>query len=109
MAMSARADAQVPAVPEGVDDPRLEKARGVVELPLHISWSGRTRQYDLADPQQRARVYEQVLREGNDDDVRYFIDVDQLQDLWSRMWLPQRACQAWAEWYRRHRGVSLPC
>jgi hypothetical protein len=54
-------------------------------------------------------VYEQVLREGNDDDVRYFIDVDQLQDLWSRMWLPPRVCQAWAEWYRRHRGVSLSC
>jgi hypothetical protein len=30
MAMSARADAQVPAVPDDVDDPRHEKASGVV-------------------------------------------------------------------------------
>lgn len=106
--MSARADAQVPAVPDDVDDPHHEKATGAVELPLHISWSGPPRLYDLADPQQRARVYEQVLREGNDD-ARYFIDVDELQDLWSRMWLPQRVCEAWAEWFRRHRSVSLPC
>lgn len=50
-------------------------------LPLHIDWSGQPRRYDLSDPQQRARVYEQVLREGNDDHIRYFIDVDQLQQL----------------------------
>ena len=78
-------------------------------LPLHIDWSGDPRRYDLADPQQCARVYEQVLREGNDDDIRAFIDVDQLQALWTRLWLPRRVCTAWAEWFRWHRGVSLPC
>ena len=77
-------------------------------LPLHIDWSGDPRRYDLSDPQQRARVYEQVLREGNDD-IRYFIDVDQLQAPWSRLWLPRRVRAAWAQWFRRHRGVSLPC
>ena len=107
--MSARADAQVPAVPDDVDDPRHEKASGIVVLPLHIDWSGDPRRYDLGDPQQRARVYEQVLREGNDDDIRYFIDVDELQQLWTVMWLPRRVRAAWAGWFRRHRGVSLPC
>lgn len=107
--MSARADAQVPAVPDDVDDPRHEKASGIVVLPLHIDWSGDPRRYDLADLQQRARVYEQVLREGNDDDIREFIDVDQLQALWTRLWLPRRVRVAWADWFRRHRGVSLPC
>lgn len=36
----------------------------------------------LSDPRDRARVYEQVLREGNEDDVRWFIRVDELMDLW---------------------------
>lgn len=88
--MSARADAQVPAVPDDVDDPRHAKASGIVVLPLHIDWHGEPRRYDLDDPQQRARVYEQVLREGNDDDIRHFIDVDRLQALWTRLWLPRR-------------------
>jgi hypothetical protein len=77
-------------------------------LPLHIDWSGDPRRYDLDDPQQRARVYEQVLREGNDDDIRFFIDVDQLQALWTRVWLPRRVRTARPEWFRRHRDVSLP-
>lgn len=34
--------------------------------------------------------YEQVLRAGTDDDIRYFIDVDQLQQLWTRLWLARR-------------------
>jgi hypothetical protein len=86
--MSARADAQVPAVPDDVDDPRYDKASGIVVLPLHIDWSGDPRRYDLDDPQQRARVYEQVLREGNDDDIRYFIDVDELVRLWTACGCP---------------------
>ena len=51
-----RAIAQVPAVPDDVDSIDVEKASGVVELPLHIRWSGPPRQYDLADRQQRASV-----------------------------------------------------
>jgi hypothetical protein len=54
-----------------------------------------------------ARVYEQVLREGNEDDVRCFIDVDGLIDLWDEVVLPRHVRQAWADWLRRHRGVSL--
>jgi len=37
---------------------------------------------DLTDRADRARVYETVLREGTEEDVRYFIDVDVLLDLW---------------------------
>ena len=37
---------------------------------------------------QRNRVYEQVLREGTADDVRHFIDVDLLLDLWDELILP---------------------
>ena len=106
--MTLRGDVQVPAVPDDVDDPRYDKAHGLIQLPLHIRWSGPPMRYDLDDPRQCARVYEQVLREGNDDDIRYFIEVDRLHDLWSAMWLPERVRTAWADWFQRHRGVRLP-
>lgn len=104
-----RATAQVPAVPDDLDVADVEKVTGVVELPLHIRWSGPDRRYDLADRQQRARVYEQVLREGNEDDVRRFIQVDELIDLWDELVLPRNVRHAWADWLERHRGVSLSC
>ena len=104
-----RATAQAPAVPEDLDDEDVAKASGVVELPLHIRWSGPTRRYDLSDRRERARVYEQVLREGNEDDVRWFVRVDALIDLWDELVLPRHVRQAWADWMERHRGLSLSC
>lgn len=55
------------------------------------------------------RVYEQVLREGTDFDVRYFIDVDELLDLSDDLVLPVHVRRAWADWYRERRGVDLAC
>lgn len=104
-----RATAQAPAVPEDLDTAEAEKAAGVVELPLHIRWSGQRRVYDLGDRRDRARVYEQVLREGNDADVRRFIRGDDLVDLWDELVLPRQVCRAWADWLWRHRGVSVSC
>jgi hypothetical protein len=104
-----RATAQVPAVPDDLDIAEVEKVSGVVELPLHIRWSGPPRRYDLADRQQRARVYEQVLREGNEDDVRRFIRADEMIDLWDELVLPRHVRRAWADWLKRRRGVSLSC
>jgi hypothetical protein len=52
------------AVPDDVEETRLTKASGQVELPFHIRWSGPPLTYDLTDRADRARVYEQVLREG---------------------------------------------
>jgi hypothetical protein len=40
-----------------------------VTLPRHLWWSG-PRRFDLADPVDRRRVYELVLREGTAADVR---------------------------------------
>lgn len=65
--------------------------------------------YDLDDRADRRRVYEQVLREGDDDDVRRFVDVDQLLELWDELTLPSRVRREWAEWFRRHRGIDLAC
>jgi hypothetical protein len=53
-----------PEIPDDVDDPRVTKARGVVTLPRRINWSRADPTYDLNDRRQRARVYEQVLREA---------------------------------------------
>src|SRR3954467_303391 len=91
------------AVPDDVDDPRHVKASGVVRLPSNVRWSGPPKTYDLDDPVDRARLYEQVLREGTDDDVRRFIDVDVLEALWDTIVVPARVRVAWARWFRRHR------
>jgi hypothetical protein len=48
-----------------------------------------------------------VLREGTDDDVRYYIDPDQLLDLWEELVLPPPVRKAWAGWFRRHRHIQL--
>lgn len=90
------------AVPEDLVDFR-PKASGRVELPLHIRWSGPTLSYDLDDRADRARVYEQVLREGTEDDVRFYVEADQLLELWEDLVLPPPVRRAWADWVERHR------
>lgn len=92
------------AVPEGLDDPSLLKASGEVELPLHIRWSGPPITYDLNDRADRARVYEQVLREGTEEDVRYYVRAGQLRELFDELVLPPPVRRAWADWLARHRG-----
>ena len=96
------------SVPADLDDPSLPKARGHVELPLHIRWSGSPITYDLADRADRARVYEQVLREGTESDVRFYIDADHLLDLWDELVLPAGVRVAWAAWLHAH-GYNGQC
>lgn len=57
---------------------------------------------------QRARVYEQVLVEGVEQDVRDIIDVDELVALWGELYLPDHVRRAWAEWLAERRGLELP-
>lgn len=95
------------AVPEELDSG--PKAEGVVQLPLHIRWSGPPITYDLAEDDDRARVYEQVLREGTDADVRFYIRPDELLALWDRLVLPGPVRRTWAAWFERHRGLHLRC
>lgn len=97
------------AVPDDVADPALEKAHGRVELPLHVRWSGPPKVYDLDRYSDRLRVYEQVLREGNDDDIRRFIDVSELLVLWDELVLPDYVRRAWAGWFRRHGRPDPGC
>jgi hypothetical protein len=94
------------AVPDDLDDRSLPKATGQVELPRHVRWSGPPITYDLADRADRARVYEQVLREGTADDVRFFVDADRLVELWDELVLPPAVREAWTDWIQRHRRDS---
>lgn len=97
------------AIPDDVDAPGVAKAAGLVELPMRVRWSGPPRHYDLADRNDRARVYEQVLSEGTDDDVRFYIDVDELVTLWPDLVLPHHVRLAWARWLADRRGVTVAC
>ncbi len=67
-----------PVIPDDVDDPAVVKVTGPVTLPTRVRWSAPARSDDLADRRQRARVYEQGLVEGVEQDVREIIDVDEL-------------------------------
>lgn len=78
----------------------------VVELPLHLKWSGPT-VYDLGDPEQLRVVYEVVLREGNSADVRDYIDPDVLLQIWDQLFLPAGVRLAWRDWFSRHHGIVV--
>ena len=94
------------SIPEGIDT--AEKARGVVELPAHIRWSGPAKNYDLARTQDRLLVYEQVLSEGTDEDVSHFIEVEELIALWDQLFLPKHVRHRWSAWLKKNRNIDLP-
>ncbi|MFF3313579.1 hypothetical protein [Streptomyces sp. NPDC002952] len=56
-------------------------AQGVVELPLHVAWSGMT-SYDLGKPRQRMGLYRAVLHEGLRDDLPRLLNRDLLVQMW---------------------------
>lgn len=89
------------AVPPDLD--KGPKAEGIVRLPQHIRWSGPDLTYDLDNPADRARVYEQVLREGTEDDVRFYVRPDRLLELWDTLVLPAYVRTAWGPSIRRLR------
>ncbi|WP_234386782.1 transcriptional regulator [Streptomyces scabiei] len=67
-------------LPESLDELR-GPTRGVVELPLHMAWSGMT-SYDLGKPRQRMGLYRTVLHEGLHDDLPRYLNQDLLLHLW---------------------------
>ncbi|MEV6955996.1 hypothetical protein [Streptomyces sp. NPDC051183] len=67
-------------LPESLDELH-GPTRGVVELPLHLAWSGMT-SYDLGKPRQRMGLYRTVLHEGLHDDLPRYLNRDLLLQLW---------------------------
>ncbi len=49
------------------------------------------------------------MTEGADDDVRAFIDVDEVVALWDELVLPRHVRRTWAAWLHQRRGLTLPC
>ena len=89
------------ATPDDIDDPSIAKAEGVVTLPYHLAWSDNL-SYDLNNERDRRRLYERVLTEGDDDDVRYYIRLGELLEMWERIWLSPHVREAWQRWLHRH-------
>lgn len=81
-------------------------AESRVTLPLHLKWSGPT-EYDLSDVDQQRYVYEIVLREGGESDIRQFIDPDALLEMWDDLVIPIHVRTAWRNWFRMKRGVEV--
>lgn len=67
-------------LPESLDD-LCGPARGVVDLPLRIAWSGMT-SYDLGKPRQRMGLYRTVLHESLRDDLPRYLNHDLFLQLW---------------------------
>ncbi|MBU8552446.1 hypothetical protein ACFC5H_28095 [Streptomyces rochei] len=67
-------------LPKSLDELR-GPTHGVVDLPLHVAWSGMT-SYDLGKPRQRMGLYRTVLHEGLDDDLPRYLNQDLLLELW---------------------------
>jgi transcriptional regulator with XRE-family HTH domain len=82
-------------VPDVLPRLPLHQALGTVQLPLHLNWSQPGREFDLADRQQRARIYEIVLQEGTPQDITDYIDGALLVDLSPDLILPAEVRRAW--------------
>ncbi|WP_406131493.1 hypothetical protein [Streptomyces sp. NBC_00989] len=55
--------------------------KGVVELPLHVAWSGLSA-YDLDNPRQRMGLYRTVLHEGLREDLPRYLNQELLLQMW---------------------------
>lgn len=80
----------------------VHDAFATVVLPGHLHWSGPSRTYRLADRQDRARVYEIVLREGTQADLLAYIDGVLLVDAWDDLILPAPLRAAWSPLIARY-------
>ena len=87
------------SIPDDIEDRSLPKASGTVTLPRHVAWSF-PYSYDLADRRSLRACYARVMTEGLDDDVRFYIDLDTLLDIWNEMWLTPHVREAWSVWLR---------
>ena len=69
----------------------------VQTLPRRIAWSA-PYTYDFDDPGHLLLAYQQIMTEGLDEDVLFYIDLDRLLEVWDDLWLSPYVRDAWAEW-----------
>ncbi len=77
--------------------PQLPPGRALadVALPLAINWSQPERVFRMRERDDRARVYEMVLREGAGTDIERYVDGALLIDLWPDLILSAELRAAW--------------
>ena len=85
------------AIPADIEDRSVPKASGVVRLPGHIAWSP-PYEYDLEDRRGLRRAYARVMTEGLEADVRFYIDVDILVEVWDELYLSPHVRERWGDW-----------
>ncbi|MFE3553388.1 hypothetical protein ACFXKW_00675 [Streptomyces sp. NPDC059193] len=92
--LHARYAGRLPASLEKLAGPR----HGVVELPLHVAWSG-LRAYDLDRPRLRMGLYRTVLAEGQHEDIVTLLNHDLLLAQWPvlRTLISRHLRQVWEE------------
>lgn len=71
------------------------ETNGVVELPVELDWTP-CNKYDLSNRDEKMRMYEVVLAEAHsENDVRRYINADDLHGFWEKLRLPRRVRYAW--------------
>ena len=86
-------------IPDDLADGTVAPERGRVKLPKRLAWSGQGK-FDLDDPRDRMYVYQLVMTEGTCDDVRRYIDLSLLLEMWHDMWLSPHVRERWDCWLR---------
>jgi hypothetical protein len=82
----------VPDSLEGLEGP----ASGVTELPVRLFWSGRTREFDLADPVDAALYCEAVLdAAATPADITRYLNADLLISTWPALGMERARRSAW--------------
>lgn len=72
-------------------------AHGKVSLPgaVYASGAGAAHTFDLDDDRDRIRFYEIVLTNGTADDIRRYLNLNELIRLWPKLWLAPHVQRAW--------------
>ena len=79
-------------------------ALGMLELPITVHW-GPKHVYDLADLDDAAFAYQQIVREGTQTDQETLLNSELLREVWPELILPER-CQAL--WESRFPELATP-
>ncbi len=79
----------------------------VVELPFHLYWSDDNNRFDLSKRARLRSMYQIVLTEGTDDDVRTYINRALLIDVWDELWLSPAVHEAWDGWIEAGRHAAV--
>ncbi len=77
-------------------------ADGVVVLPGWLDWSPR-RSYDLSDSTALRVMYEQVIQEGREQDLKVYLNAGLLLRVWPNLILPIRVRRMWESRFARLR------